>query len=79
VCGIHCIALAGGEFLWPAFLSPAFSSFQAKPGDARTTVFRFTGEKYLLKMKASRALFKEVSTRFTAFPFSLRAVEVRRK
>ena len=45
-----------------------------KQGEDRTTVFkRNIEEKYSLKMKASRAFFSEVSTRFPTMPFTLRA------
>jgi len=45
-----------------------------KQGGDRTTVFkRNIEEKYSLKMKASRAFFSEVNTRFPTMPFTLRA------
>jgi len=45
-----------------------------KASEDRTTVFkRNIEEKYSLKMKASRAFFSEVNTRFPTMPFTLRA------
>ena len=45
-----------------------------KQGEDRTTVFkRNIEEKYSLKMKASRAFFSEVNTRYPTMPFTLRA------
>lgn len=52
------------------------STGEGKPKqlDNRTTVFKRNVEaKYSLKMKASRAFFSEVNTRFPTMPFSLRA------
>jgi len=45
-----------------------------KQGEDRTTVFkRNIEEKYSLKMKASRAFFSEVNSKYPTMPFSLRA------
>ena len=54
----------------------AMSTGEGKPkvGEKRCTVFkRDLEEKYSLKMKASRAFFSEVNTRFPTMPFTLRA------
>jgi curved DNA binding protein len=48
---------------------------RTKTHDTRTTVFRKTDEIYQLKMKASRAFYSEVSSKFTVMPFSLRSCE----
>jgi curved DNA binding protein len=48
---------------------------RTKPMDTRTTVFRKTDDTYQLKMKASRAFYSEVSSKFTVMPFSLRSCE----
>ena len=56
----------------------AFTTGEAKPRelDARTTVFKRNPEvNYLLKMKAARTFFGEVSKRFPALPFSIRSIE----
>eukprot|EP00124_Ichthyophonus_hoferi_P000790 Ihof_evm17s32 gene=Ihof_evmTU17s32 len=46
-----------------------------KASAERTTVFKKTEQNYQLKMKASRAVFSELNSKFTAFPFTLRALE----
>lgn len=53
------------------------STGEAKPrqSEQRTTVYKKTDTTYLLKMKASRALYTEVSKNFTTMPFTLRACE----
>lgn len=48
---------------------------RTKTLDTRTTVFRKTDDLYQLKMKASRAFYSEVSSKFTVMPFSLRSCE----
>lgn len=40
-----------------------------------TTVYKRNYEEYQLKMKNSRAVFAEVSRKFPAMPFSIRALE----
>jgi len=40
--------------------------------ETRTTIYRKTDATYLLKLKASRAVFSEVSSKFGVFAFSLR-------
>lgn len=55
----------------------AMTSGEGKPREAkyRTTVFKRAAENsYSLRMKASRWLLTEVAKRFTAMPFSLRAL-----
>lgn len=47
--------------------------------ETRTTVFKKTNETYMLKMKASRALFTEVSSKCGTMPFSLRNLEDEKK
>ncbi|KAK4008856.1 proliferation-associated protein 2G4 [Daphnia magna] len=51
----------------------------AKEMDTRTTVFKKTNETYMLKMKASRALFTEVNSKCGTMPFSLRNLEDEKK
>lgn len=48
---------------------------KAKQSDARTTVYKRSSERYNLKMKASKAFFSEVQSRFDRMPFSLRSFE----
>lgn len=50
-----------------------------KEMETRTTVFKKTNETYMLKMKAARALFTEVSGKCGTMPFSLRNLEDERK
>ncbi|EFX72560.1 hypothetical protein DAPPUDRAFT_308181 [Daphnia pulex] len=50
-----------------------------KEMDTRTTVFKKTNETYMLKMKASRALFTEVNSKCGTMPFSLRNLEDEKK
>ncbi len=47
--------------------------------ETRTTVYKKTNETYMLKMKASRALFTEVSAKCGTMPFSLRNLEDEKK
>lgn len=47
--------------------------------ETRTTVFKRTNETYMLKMKASRALFTEVNSKCGTMPFSLRNLEDEKK
>jgi len=59
-------------------LDIVMSTGTGKPVQAsdRTTVFkRAPEEQYKLKMKASRAVLAEISTKFPTFPFSMRALE----
>ena len=48
---------------------------KAKQLDTRTTVFRRTEDLYNLKMKASRAFYSDISSKFDVMPFSLRSCE----
>ncbi|KAJ1567751.1 Proliferation-associated protein 2G4, partial [Nowakowskiella sp. JEL0078] len=43
--------------------------------ETRTTVYKRTEESYNLKMKTSRAVFKEINTNFGSLAFSLRQLE----
>ncbi|KAL6062825.1 Proliferation-associated protein 2G4 [Balamuthia mandrillaris] len=53
---------------------------KAKETEVRPTVFkRAVEQNYLLKMKASRALFSEINKKFPTMPFSLRALEDERR
>jgi methionyl aminopeptidase len=46
---------------------------KAKEAEARTTIFkRAVDQRYTLKLKASRAVFSEINTRFPTMPFTLR-------
>merc|ERR1711973_908892 len=47
--------------------------------ETRTTVFKKSNETYMLKMKTSRALFSEVSTKCGSMPFCLRSLEDEKK
>lgn len=47
--------------------------------ETRTTVFKKSNETYMLKMKASRALLTEVSSKCGTMPFSLRNLEDEKK
>lgn len=54
------------------------STGEGKPKevDERTTVFkRNVDETYSLKMKASRAVLSDITTRFPTFPFTMRALD----
>jgi len=47
-----------------------------KETDARTTIYkRAVDQSYLLKLKASRYVFNEINSRFSTFPFTLRALD----
>jgi len=49
---------------------------KAKEAEARTTIFkRAVDQRYTLKLKASRAVFSEINTRFPTMPFTLRALK----
>jgi len=49
---------------------------KAKEAETRTTIYkRAVDQNYLLKMKASRYVFNEISKRFPTFPFTLRALD----
>ncbi|KAG5458118.1 MAG: proliferation-associated 2G4, 38kDa [Olpidium bornovanus] len=52
-----------------------FAEGEPKDGTSRTTVYKKTDTTYLLKMKASRTVFNEVTTKFGQMPFTLRAME----
>jgi len=47
--------------------------------ETRTTVYKKTNETYMLKMKTSRALFSEVTSKCGSMPFSLRNLEDEKK
>jgi len=51
---------------------------KAKPGDAKTTVYKKTDNIYNLKLAASRYVITEVSKRFGQLPFTLRALDEKR-
>jgi len=52
---------------------------KAKEAEIRTTIYkRAVDQNYLLKMKAARYVFNEISTRFPTLPFSLRALDEKR-
>jgi len=49
---------------------------KAKEAETRTTIYkRAVDQNYLLKMKASRYVFNEITKRFPTFPFTLRALD----
>ncbi|KAJ1564315.1 Proliferation-associated protein 2G4 [Nowakowskiella sp. JEL0078] len=48
---------------------------KARTPETRTTVYKRTEESYNLKMKTSRAVFKEINTNFGMLAFSLRQLE----
>ncbi len=48
---------------------------KVKERDTRTTIFKKTEIVYNLKMKASRALYSQVESKFSPMPFTLRAFE----
>jgi len=49
---------------------------KAKEAETRTTIYkRAVDQTYLLKMKASRYVFNEITKRFPTFPFTLRALD----
>jgi len=49
---------------------------KARETEARTTIFkRAVDQRYTLKLKASRAVFTEINTRFPTMPFTLRALK----
>jgi methionine aminopeptidase len=53
---------------------------KAREHDTRTTVFKRNVDKnYNLKMKASRAMFSEISKKFPTLPFTLRGLEDERQ
>ncbi|ORX99181.1 putative proliferation-associated 2g4 [Basidiobolus meristosporus CBS 931.73] len=52
---------------------------KAKQSETRTTIYKKTGSTYQLKMKASRAAYSEISTKFGGYPFSLRSMEDEKK
>lgn len=56
-----------------------FEIFKGREMETRTTVFKKSNETYMLKMKASRALFTEVSSKCGTMPFSLRNLEDEKK
>mmetsp|Transcript_6631 Transcript_6631/g.10015 ORF Transcript_6631/g.10015 Transcript_6631/m.10015 type:complete len:388 (+) Transcript_6631:98-1261(+) len=60
----------------------AMSTGEGKPRDmdTRTTVYKRNVDRtYNLKMKASRAMFSEISKKFPTLPFSLRSLEDERQ
>jgi len=49
---------------------------KARESEIRTTIFkRAVDQNYLLKMKASRYVYNEITKRFPTFPFTLRALD----
>jgi len=50
-----------------------------KESSLRTTIFKKTTTTYQLKMKASRATYSEITTKFGMFPFSIRSMEDEKK
>jgi len=56
------------------------STGEGKPRelDTRTSVYRKTAQVYQLKIKASRYVLNEISTRFNTMPFTLRALDEKR-
>jgi len=49
---------------------------KARETELRTTIFkRAVDQNYLLKMKASRYVYNEITKRFPTFPFTLRALD----
>eukprot|EP00049_Salpingoeca_infusionum_P017860 m.354681 g.354681 ORF g.354681 m.354681 type:complete len:396 (+) comp17080_c0_seq1:104-1291(+) len=48
---------------------------KGRPSEQRTSVYRKTGEHYSLRLKNSRQLYAEATSRFRSMPFTLRAFE----
>jgi len=52
---------------------------KAKETESRTTIYkRSLDQSYLLKLKAARYVFNEISNRFQTFPFTIRALDEKR-
>lgn len=51
----------------------------SKSDASRTTIYQKTSSSYMLKMKASRATFSEISKKAGSFPFTLRTLEEEKK
>ncbi|KAI8324070.1 proliferation-associated protein 2G4 [Martensiomyces pterosporus] len=52
---------------------------RTKKSELRTTIYKKTGTTYQLKMKAARATYSEIASKFGKFPFSIRACDDERK
>lgn len=48
---------------------------QGREMDTRVSVYKKTDETYQLKLKASRAFYKEVTQKYGTMPFNLRSFE----
>jgi len=61
--------------VWVLDVAMSTGEGKARETVARATVFkRNAGVEYMLKMKASRAVFSEITAHFPVFPFSVRAL-----
>eukprot|EP00123_Amoebidium_parasiticum_P008152 comp18605_c0_seq1/m.20174 comp18605_c0_seq1/g.20174 ORF comp18605_c0_seq1/g.20174 comp18605_c0_seq1/m.20174 type:complete len:403 (-) comp18605_c0_seq1:253-1461(-) len=65
--------------VWAIDILVSSGEGKAKASEARTTVYKKTDQIYQLKMKTSRAVYSELSQKFTTFPFTLRAFEDEKK
>jgi len=65
--------------VWVVDVLLSTGSGKPKESTHRTTVYKKTGTTYMLKMKTSRAVFSEISTKFGKYPFSLRLLEDEKK
>jgi len=52
---------------------------KARKSELKTTVFKKTNATYLLKLKTSRAVLSEVTTKFNMMPFNIRSLEDEKK
>jgi len=64
--------------VWAVDLVLSSGPGKLKQHDARPLIYRRApDQQYLLKLKASRDVMKEVTTKYPSFPFALRAVDIK--
>jgi curved DNA binding protein len=75
----HEVATFEQGEVWVVDVLLSTGSGKPKESTHRTTVYKKTNTTYMLKMKTSRAVFSEISTKFGKYPFSLRLLEDEKK
>ncbi|KAK7205034.1 peptidase M24, structural domain-containing protein [Myxozyma melibiosi] len=71
---IDSVTFEEGE-VWGLDILVTTGDGKTKKSEAKTTIYKKTGNTYSLKLKSARSIFSDIQKRFGPFPFTTRALE----